>query len=214
MRLLVSGATRTLRRLINYDPSLAKYLGVLLTPQNGNSINTMPGYYWAADNAAFSKPDIEKFKRMIWSIWSRDRFRIPEWVAVPDVVGDHNATLALFHAWVAEWEYEVGYVPIPLAFVLQNGATIASVPWDQIDAVFVGGDDWFKLKGCHKLIDHAKSREKIVHIGRVNSLKRLKYAIEMDADSVDGSGFSRFPDKRIAWAARYIRKLFNQGVLF
>lgn len=215
MRILVSGASATVARLATSKLG-QKYLGHLCTPQNGNSLESLlrSGLPWACDNSAYSNPDDRKFWNLGIDVWGWDAFSPPEWVAVPDVVGDHAATVESFESWVAMWEYEIGRVPFPMAFVLQNGVTIESVPWDLIDAVFVGGDDGFKLKQCHKVVGEAKARGKLVHIGRVNSLSRLRYAIGLGADSVDGSSFSMFPDTKIPRALREIDRLSKAPMLF
>lgn len=203
MRILVSGATATLRQLAH---KYANYLGVLQTPQNGNALCRLP-LPWAADNAAFSNPDDDKFWRLCIDAWGMQRHNTPLWVAVPDVVGNHSETLRLFSAWHDCWTAEIGHIPFPLAFVLQNGCTADSIPWDAIEAVFVGGDDRFKLRLAAPLIDEAKDRGKWCHIGRVNSLQRLRYAYDVRADSVDGTCFSMFPEKKIPWAVRYLQRL-------
>lgn len=203
MRILVSGATATLRTLATVYP---KHLGVLLTPQNGNRMCSLP-LPWACDNAAFSKPDDDKFWRMSMNAWTMMQHHPPMWVAAPDVVGNHLATRRLFDVWWKYWHVEIGYVPFPVAFVLQNGCVSKQVPWDRISAVFVGGDDQFKLRMVSELIVDAKSRGKLVHVGRVNSQRRLKYCIDIGADTVDGTSFSMFPDRKIEPAVRYIRAM-------
>jgi hypothetical protein len=47
------------------------------------------------------------------------------------------------------------------------------------------------------LVREAKARGKLAHCGRVNTRKRIRYAAGVGCDSCDGSGFSRWPDKRI-----------------
>ncbi len=210
MRIMVSGATATMRRLAARYPH---NLGVLITPQNGNLMNRIP-LPWACDNAAFSRPDDTRFWNMVVSAWRHIEYHPPLWIAAPDLVGHHAKTRVLFDLWVRNWEYEIGYVPAELAFVLQNGCTIREVPWDQIAAVFIGGDDRFKLREVHELVAHAKSLGKLVHIGRVNSKRRLRYAIELGADTVDGSSFSMFPDRWIEWGVRYIRESVREKSLF
>jgi hypothetical protein len=118
-------------------------------------------------------------------------------LTVPDVfdaeagVGDHEATLAAWREWYP-WTRLVG---LPLAFVLQNGAERGGVPWDELDAVFVGGCTNWKL-GVHaeRLVREAKARGKHVHMGRVNSQKRIRYAESIGCDSVDGSGWAKYRD--------------------
>ena len=157
MRILVSGATATVRQLAAAYPD---HLGVLHTPQTGNRLCSLP-LPWAADNAAFSRPDDRKFWRLCVESWATERHHPPLWVAVPDVVGNHAATLRLFSWWLAYWLEEIGRIPFPLAFVLQNGCHESEVPWGAIDAVFVGGDNLFKLRQSAGLIDVAKVRGKV-----------------------------------------------------
>lgn len=63
--------------------------------QIGNKLGALIrlGIPWACDNAAYSNPSDEKFERMVWQAWEMIRFFPPDWIAVPDVVGDHRATL-------------------------------------------------------------------------------------------------------------------------
>jgi hypothetical protein len=210
VRILVSGATTTVRRLAD---QYREYLGVLMTPQNGNRLCSLP-LPWAADNAAFSKPDDAKFSRLCVESWALDRYHPPLWVAVPDVVGDHAATLRLFNLWCGEWRSEYGYVPFPLAFVLQDGCRSAEVPWDDIQAVFVGGSTRFKLRESEALVRAAKDRGKLVHVGRVNTLRRLRFAYDLGADTVDGTAFSMFPDTYIERGVRFLQRLEQAPTLF
>ena len=210
MRILVSGATAVVRKLAPHYPD---HLGVLHTPQAGNRLCSLP-LPWAVDNAAFSRPDDDKFWRLCISSWAMDRHHPPLWVAVPDVVGDHDATRRQFIIWRAFWLSELGHIPFPLAFVLQNGCTTDEVPWDDIAAVFVGGDNEFKLRQSVPLIDAAKERCKLVHIGRVNTHRRLRYAYDLGADTVDGTKYSMFSETHLPSALRFVAGLERRPVLF
>ena len=210
MRILVSGATATVRQLAD---KYRQHLGVLMTPQNWNRVCSLP-LPWAADNAAFSKPDDQKFWRLCMESWAMDRHCPPEWVAVPDVVGNHSATLQMFGWWREYWQEELGCIPFPLAFVLQDGCTIDEIPWAEIAAVFVGGSTRFKLRESADLVQAAKARGKLVHIGRVNSLQRLRFAHDVGADSVDGTSFSMFPETYIPQCVRYLQRLKSAPTLF
>jgi hypothetical protein len=182
--LLVSGATRTLARLDS------PHLGHLLTPDNGNSVDSLlkTGLPIACDNSAFSGFDPARFCTMLGRIAGKPGCRF---VACPDVVGDAAATARLF----AVWQPVLATMSLPVALVLQDGQEAVGVPWDRIDAVFVGGSTAFKLGPvAASLIREAKSRGLWAHCGRVNTKQRFRYAFELGCDSVDGSGFSRWPD--------------------
>ena len=52
---------------------------------------------------------------------------------------------------------------------------------------FIGGTTKWKLKNAHKF----KGIVEWLHIGRVSTLNRLRWAERIGADSVDGTGFFR-----------------------
>ena len=62
------------------------------------------------------------------------------------------------------------------------------IPWDEFDCLFIGGDDAFKESGLiRRTCREAKRRHKWVHMGRVNSLRRMLIALDFGVDSVDGT---------------------------
>lgn len=191
MILLVSGTT-ALRE--NGDQS---WLGQLLCPRSRDR-RVLSRY--AADNSAFSNFDADAFVKLATKI-ACDPVR-PIFVAVPDVVGKAHETRHKF----ADWYPRLSALDLPLAYVLQDGERIDFVPWDLIAAVFIGGTTAFKVGAdARHLVDEAKRRDKWVHMGRVNSMRRMFYAQQIGCDSVDGSGFSRFAKRdlykftRVAW---------------
>ena len=197
MKLLVSGATK--------DVAIHTDCGILVTPQNGNSVRKIArsGRIWAADNSAFGAWDQRKFQRMISRIAYAGRSRFL-WVACPDVVADAPATLA---KW-AEWFPVLSRLGLPVAFVAQDGIekTPDLIPWPDMVALFIGGStDWKLGPEAAGLAKRAKSLGKFVHVGRVNSERRIKHCLEIGADTVDGTGFSMFP-KLIADGLAWIDK--------
>jgi hypothetical protein len=97
------------------------------------------------------------------------------------------------------------------ALVLQDGLEVLyhKIPWDEFDTAFIGGGDAFKLgyptkkvrgipyyhadplatetRRWAELIYKCHVQGKDLHVGRVNSYARLCFAIEIGADSVDGT---------------------------
>lgn len=203
MRILVSGATRTVRRLL---PEYPDHLGILVIPK-GNGI---PGgkVPWAADNAAFSDWDPAAFCRLLGRVAGKPGLL---WVTAPDVWPDAAETMRRFWVWLPILR-ELG---LPVALVAQNGQESIPVPWDEIACLFLGGNDAWKL-GRHAaaLATEAKARGKLVHGGRVNTLKRLSWAHRIGCDTVDGTGFSRWAEQRLAWGLAHMRGLDSQRSLF
>jgi hypothetical protein len=80
--------------------------------------------------------------------------------------------------------------------------------------VFVGGDNEFKLRQSAPLIDAAKDRGKMIHIGRVNTHRRLRYAYDLGADTVDGTNYSMFSETHLPGALAFVKGLNKRPVLF
>jgi hypothetical protein len=150
----------------------------LVVPSNG----AIPGDVWAADNEAFVGFEARKFNRMLDRIAHYPGCRF---VAVPDVVGDHEATLKRWRQWR-------GRISQPAAFVLQDGCQ--EVP-DDAQAVFIGGTTEWKLSSqARRLVEDFDGWK---HMGRVNSHRRLRLAKAWGMDSVDGSSMARFTDTKL-----------------
>lgn len=84
----------------------------------------------------------------------------------------------------------------PVAFVSQDGMSDEDVPWRDIDALFVGGtSEWKTGHESGALISAAHARGKWVHMGRVNTARRLHAAVTLGCDSVDGNFLAPAPDE-------------------
>lgn len=83
---------------------------------------------------------------------------------------------------------------LPIAFVAQDGCEVGLVPpWWMFDALFIGGTTEWKLgHTAARLVAEARARGKWTHMGRVNTLRRLRYADAIGCDSVDGSSWARW----------------------
>ena len=197
--------------LINGGPAIDRFgqsdlVGRLVSPRSGNVVR--PGQRWAADNDAFLAWDEARFRKMLDRVkgWPGCLF-----VAAPDVVGDARGTLGRFDGWAAE----IASRGLPVALVGQDGAESMELPWDRIDAFFVGGSTGWKLSAAAAdLCVEAKGRGKWVHVGRVNTRKRLRIAHDVGADSVDGTGWSMFPDTYLKRDVPYLASLGRQPLLF
>jgi hypothetical protein len=67
--------------------------------------------------------------------------------------------------------------------------------WEEFDCLFIGGDIEWKLgEEALRLIEFARKARKHVHVGRVNTRKRLRYFQLAGAHSVDGNALKFFDD--------------------
>ena len=143
-----------------------------------------PPYYmpYAMDNGAFKDfiPN-EYLNHIVRS----QKFHNPLWIALPDSLGNAKETLRLWDQWYPQ----VSKTKYKLAFVAQDGILPQDIP-KEAHCIFVGGTTNWKLKNSYKF----KGIANLLHIGRVNSTKRLQWALEIGADSCDGTGwFKRNP---------------------
>ena len=180
--------------------------GRLLSPRDFSRVRDTAeaGIPWAADNDCFQGLDARLYKAMLRAVT-----RLPGclFVTVPDVVEDAWATA---ERW-AQWSPLVRLTGQPLALVAQDGLTVERCSWETFDVLFVGGStDWKLGAEAAELIGAAKRRGIYVHMGRVNSRKRWRYASSMDVDSTDGTQFSMFRDTylpgALTWRDQHLQK--------
>lgn len=141
-----------------------------------------PGIAYGLDNGCF-----ERFERAVWErMLDEAETDRPIFVTMPDIVGDAARTIELFDV------FKLRTNGLPRALVLQDGIERVRIPWDDLDAVFVGGTDHFKYS--REAVNAAKTARmlgKWIHVGRVNTAGRVRNWIGL-ADSLDGSGISRY----------------------
>jgi hypothetical protein len=107
----------------------------------------------------------------------------PLWASVPDRVADRDGTLRDWERY-APTVKEFGF---RCAFVVQNGMTFEDVP-DSECMLFLGGDDTWKDANITPWCYRFPGR---VHVGRVNTPRRLIHCWKAGAVSVDGTGWFR-----------------------
>ena len=162
------------------DAMRAGRIGYIDTPAQGNL--RPAGVDWCADNGRFGKgwPGASR-----WLTWLTGMN--PErcgFATAPDVVGDAKATLEESRPFLSVLR-GLGY---PAALVAQDGLEGLTVPWDEFDVLFIGGSTEWKLGHyARRLVGAANAHGKRVHMGRVNSNKRLRYAASIGCHSADGT---------------------------
>lgn len=142
------------------------------------------GALWAMDNFAFTSFDADKFAAFMAKCEG-----VPNclFVVAPDVVGNAVDTLAQF----GDWHDRIKAHGYPIALAIQNGQEHLSIPWNDIQAIFVGGDNDLKYSDfVGELVIEAHRKRKWAHMGRVNSWGRWRYCRDTGFDSTDGSGMA------------------------
>jgi hypothetical protein len=198
----------------SWTPALPSEVGFMRTPMIGNLLPS--DRIWAADTGCFLQPDKHDDDKYI--SWLEKNAHAADrclFATAPDVVGDAVATLARSLPMLGRIR-AAGY---RAALVAQDGIENTAIPWDEFDALFVGGTTEWKLsERSFELMAEAKRRGKWVHVGRVNSLKRLRRMEHAGADSADGTFVAFGPDVTIprlkAWLDTMSRQpsLFTSGV--
>lgn len=174
-------------------------LGRLCTPSGGSP----PTFgTWGADSGCFTLGD--RFVPARYLNWLEAQMPHKDrclFAPAPDVVGDHAATVIRSAPYLPAIR-AMGY---PAAFVGQDGATPANVPWNDFDVLFLGGTTEWKLGRAARLLCFtAVMRGKPVHVGRVNSGKRFRYARDLlHAASADGTFLSFGPTANLPRLRRW-----------
>lgn len=180
-------------------------LGWIDTPDQCNQGGRPEGVVWCADNGCFGK---KEFSEDRWFTWLKKHTDIEHcrFATAPDVVGDHAATLVRSRPWLPK----IRGLGFPAAFVIQDGATIDTIPWDEFDCAFIGGTTEFKLGDTAlQICREARRRGKWVHIGRVNSRRRYLRFTSV-ADSADGTIIIRGPRIRLPEVLGWVREHRNR----
>ncbi|WHT20963.1 hypothetical protein N8J89_07830 [Crossiella sp. CA-258035] len=194
------------------DAMRAGLIGQMCTPAEGRQpLNADDGaaVWFAADNGCFSKRGYPGEER--WFLWLERLVSGREnrclFAVAPDrfnpALGDGMGLVSLERS--RPWLPVIRALGVPAALVAQNGLAPEDVPWEEIDALFLGGTtDWKIGPAAARLAAAAKERRMHVHMGRVNSGRRWAMAEVFGCDSVDGTFIAFGPDvnldRLLAWA--------------
>lgn len=169
----------------------------IISPQYFNTRLELPlalhGY--ALDNGAYI--DFKKGKKT----FDHDSYisMIIKWgsaadfIVIPDVVQNYNATRELSYKYIPILNsYGYGH---KLMFVWQD-----NMPYEDLHqyicdgiGIFIGGSTEAKLNAIPIISEMCSYWNVPCHVGRVNSIKRIKYCIDHYCTSFDGSGWTKYP---------------------
>jgi len=177
MKFLIDGSSSRIKaRRLQADELIG---GQLLTPLTRYKLCEE---FFGIDNGAFSGLDLPGFTRLLKKYYDKRANCL--FVAIPDSVGDHKKTFAM---WDDYHNLADGYQK---AFVVQDGFD----EWpSNAAAIFIGGSTKFKDSfECDQIVLSALENKMHVHIGRVNTFGRFNRFDKLGAHTCDGSGASMY----------------------
>lgn len=186
---------------------LPPFFGSMTTPYELHATRPIKeGAWYGVDNGCFTRPfDPERMSRLLSALAlyrSKCLF-----VTVPDIPWNNGKRVFCAHAALdlfAEWSSHPMFDGWSLAYVAQNGSESLPIP-TSASAVFIGGDtDWKMSHHAVSVIRRAQLNGLHVHVGRVNSKKRINYFRALNVDSVDGTGVTFAPDRVTEQLSRWL----------
>lgn len=168
-------------------------VGLMIQPGNGYHHRAHRYPYYAVDSGAFNPATYRGDDFYLDYLEALPR-ECCLFAASPDV--SRRADGSLGGDPVATWEKFMEFGPLiqemgfPAALVAQDGIEHLDVDeqLDAVDCLFLGGSTTWKLGAqAEAVAGRARNLGKWVHMGRVNSFKRMKRARDMGCNSADGT---------------------------
>lgn len=128
-----------------------------------------------------------KFERLVSTHGKR-----ADWIVLPDIVCGGLVSLERSLNWLGTLRQELPQAK--LLIPVQNGMETFDVePWlDEQTGVFVGGDTTWKEQTMHIWGQLCEQFGAHLHVGRVNTRRRIKLCSMAGASSFDGTSASRY----------------------
>jgi hypothetical protein len=191
---------------------LRKDIGVMVSyrPQNAfGKTARFTNCLWAADNGCFNNPDLNVPNYLEWLKSMSHLQETCLFAVAPDVVGNAQATIERSAPVLPEIR-KLGY---EAAFVAQDGQENLTLDWDSFDCLFIGGStEWKCSDASFYLIREAVKKGKWVHVGRVNSMRRILWARFAGAHSTDGTTLAFAPDRKLLEIEKWLELIKYQPV--
>lgn len=167
--------------------------GMMSTPFNWRT--PTEDLFWALDNGAYSvwvndlSFPAELFLKTLSKIPSNNP---PDFIVCPDIVAAGIKSLSFSLSWIKRLPNDYEYY-----LSVQDGMEekdVLSIIKD-FDGVFVGGTMSWKLRTGKGWCQFAHKNSIPCHIARIGTFKRLLFAKNMGADSIDSSTFVQGPNR-------------------
>jgi hypothetical protein len=173
----------------NLDGLRARGWGLMVS---ASGVHRTEGFNrYALDNGAWTTHNLGR-------PWSEARFRQlvdafgagADFIAAPDIVAGGLASLRLSVSWLPRLEHLRRLLLIPVQDGMEP-ADVRPLLGAQV-GVFVGGETAWKLRTLPAWASLARERGAYCHVGRVNTVRRIRLCALAGADSFDGSSASKF----------------------
>lgn len=138
----------------------------------------------------------------------------PDFAVLPDVVAGGLASLELSVRTLDRLENFGGGagVKLPWALVVQDGMAADDLPWDRAwEVLFVGGSTQWKLDTASGWVREGALHGRAVHVGRVGSAARVRWARAIGATSIDSS-LCLWSEAHLDRFARALREPLPEGL--
>jgi len=149
---------------------------------------------YALDNGRFASwaHGKEWDESLFWRLL--DAAPSPDWVVVPDSVGNATETREMWKEWSPR------LAGTPLAMACQDGMTPDDVPEGVV--AFIGGTTDWKRRAMWEFAETLPR----VHVGRINTEKWLWECHEAGVESCDGTGWFRGCQRQLRGLWRYLER--------
>ena len=148
---------------------------------------------WKNGKAASNFLDLAAFEKAVAKLGNGADF-----IVAPDIVEGGLDSLELSLSWVRRLRRRRQLRGVRLMIAVQDGMERGQMlgrikrSIGPATGIFVGGSDLFKETTLALWVGIARPRGAQVHVGRVNTARRIRLCAAAGVDSLDGSSASRF----------------------
>lgn len=149
------------------------------------------GFKYALDNGAWTAFQQGKSldEGLFWNAVNK-MGEGADWIVIPDIVGGGLRSLEYSLAWLEQ----LRGLPTRLLIAVQDGMTPNDVRayLNPSVGIFIGGSTEWKVATAGQWGTLSRRRNCYLHVGRVNSARRISICAAAGANSFDGSSVSRY----------------------
>lgn len=181
------------------------FRNLVIAAGHGQMVSPQPGAFrmpthgrWSFDNGAFtdwlhgSPFDNQRYLERVSHLSFLPDNRLPDWCVVPDIVADPTSL-----SYSLRWRQALHDADRRLRWYLaiQDFMTLEDVSHalclEPFDGLFIGGSTEWKWETAEKWVAWGHEHGLPVHLARVNGPGPLQRAVDIGADSCDGTGWVR-----------------------